>query len=526
MPRRRDQRPAPSLGEAFYDLKSEFRMGTDSRFHSRLKGVDPSGSGADYHYRSERQWLHMLERARFYRRDDQVIAPAVRRLVANVVQDGFTLDVQTGDDELNLALKDRWYAWAGDRDQCHSEGELTFQQMERMAFDAVITDGDLFLLPLKSGAVQPVEAHRVRTPSGSSRKNLVHGVLVAEGSARRQEYWITKEDLGLDGALRRVQDVTKVPVRDKDGRRQVLHLYDPVRFSQRRGVTAFAPISFTAGGFDDLQFASLVKQQIGAFITLLRTRDQNFAPDGADGAIGERTEEYAQGFIRVLEGIGAGLDIGGQPGEKLEMFASNVPGPGFREHSLLLLTFVAINLDLPLAVLLLDPSETNFSGWRGAIDQARMRFKQLQQWLIGVMHTPLYEWKVRQWLATDAELLALAERPGVLPFAHCWNPPRWSYIEPHKDAAAAELQHKQLLAPMRLLQADLGRDWDEVSTQIVEDNAMIIRKAIQARNLITQEFPGETLDWREILRLPTADTVSGALALGDPAPAAAPKPAA
>jgi len=37
------------------------------------------------------------------------------------------------------------------------------------------------------------------------------------------------------------------------------------------------------------------------------------------------------------------------------------------------LGILAVNLDLPLCVFLLDASETNYSGFRGAIDQARQR---------------------------------------------------------------------------------------------------------------------------------------------------------
>jgi len=52
-------------------------------------------------------------------------------------------------------------------------------------------------------------------------------------------------------------------------------------------------------------------------------------------------------------------------------------------------------------VFLLDASETNFSGFRGEIDQARQRWREVQSWRMGSFHGPVYEWKVRQGAVTD-----------------------------------------------------------------------------------------------------------------------------
>jgi len=513
MSRHRSSHTRLDFQQAWNDLRSDFRMGEDSRFHSRLKGVRPSGSGADYHYRNERQWLHMLERARFYRREDPVVGQGVRRLVSNIIQDGFNLDVDTGDKELDKDLTDRWIDWSEHPDQCHSEQELTFQQLERLTIDQVITDGDCFFLPLREGSLQPVESHRVRTPSGTTR-NVVHGVLLSE-RARREEYWITKDDLGLNQPLSRVSDVARYKARDTDGHRQVLHIYEPYRFSQRRGITCFAPTSFTIGAHDDIQFANLVKQQIGALIAIVRERGEIWEPPARPSHLGEPSEEETHGYTRAIEGLAAGLDVAGEKGEKLSMFSADVPGPNFRDHTMLILTFIAINLDLPVAVLLLDPSETNFSGWRGAMDQARQRWRQIQQWFIQVFHTPVYEWKLRQWMATDAVLARMVSRSDIRLFNHTWNPPSWPYLEPLKDAAADELQDTKLLNSKRRLQAARGRDWETISSEIVADNANIIRKALLEAGLINAEFSNAKLDWREILRLPTADTVAATLAWGN-----------
>src|SRR5690606_1028361 len=96
-----------------------------------------------------------------------------------------------------------------------------------------------------------------------------------------------------------------------------------------------------------------------------------------------------------------GIEYTGAPGEKLTGFSPNIPNAEFFEHARLILTFVAINLDMPLQMLLLDATATNFSGWRGAFDQAKIGFRQIQSWLLKRFYAPVYEWKLRQWIAED-----------------------------------------------------------------------------------------------------------------------------
>lgn len=516
------RRPKVSVAHAFQELRADYRASKDTRFVSRLSGVDAMGSGADYHYRIESQWLHMLERARHYQRNDQVVGQGVRRVVANIVQDGFRLDINTGDPAIDVELKSRWLEWSTDADQCHSEGEHDFCQLERMALSSVIVDGDVFVLPLSTGRLQSVEAHRCRTPRTTAR-NVVHGVML-DDAARRQEYWFTREDLGLNQALNKVADIKRYPARDADGNRQVFHLYAPDRFSQRRGVTAIAPVSDTVGMHDDVQFATLVKSQMASMIAILHERGPNWQP-GGEQQKGERYTESSGGYTKTMEGVSAGLEIFGDIDEKLSAFSPGIPSPEFFPHTMLLLTFIAINLDIPVHVLLLDPSKTNFSGWRGAIDQARLRFRQIQTWMVGKFHDPVYRWWLRRQIASDPIIGAIGDRQGINLFSHRWNPPTFPYIEPLTDAQADDLQAVRCITSRRRLQASRGRDWEEVSAEIIGDNSLLIRRAIEEAAEIEAQFPGSGLNWRELIAIPMATQASATIPTG-PAPAARePQPA-
>jgi lambda family phage portal protein len=507
-----------SVVDAFDGLRADYKAGKDTRFQSRLRGVDPAGSGADYHYASDMEFVRIRERARDYVRNNCLIGQGFRRLAANVIQDGFTLDIDTGDKNLDRELRGRWQAWSSDPTQCHSEGVLAFPQMERLAFVTALADGDVFTLLLKSGSLQWVEAERVRTPRNTTR-NVVHGILL-DDMRRRQQVWITRGEVDPRRPVSRVSDVTPYPFRDDERNPVVLQLYEPARLSQTRGVTALAPCSETIGMWDDLEFATLVRAQIASLIAVRRERVETWQPGTSPqwGVRSTETQEGAQGgaYTRPIEGLQVGMEIAGDVGEKLFFDSANIPAATYFEHTARIINYIAVNLDLPPHVLLLDPSKTNFSGWRGAIDQARLRFRQMQQWLVAQFHGPVYRWKVRQWLAMDDALAAMSRASdSVDPFGHRWNAPSWTYIEPLKDASADLLQQRNALNSPRRIQAARGRDWSDVSVEIVDDNfeamAYAFERAAEFNNRFAAEraaFGWPPLHPRELISLPTPDGVT------------------
>jgi lambda family phage portal protein len=492
-----------SFRQAFGELKNDYAAGTNTRYRPAPRGVQISGSGADYHYRSETKFLRAIERSRFFDRDNMVVGQGVNRLCANVVQDGFTLDVRTGNKSIDKELSERWSEWANDPEACDYEGEKTFRKMESLVLRSVIVDGDVLALPLRDfGSLQMVEAHRLRTPS-NTRKNVVHGVEMAD-SARRERYWITKEDLDPILSLSRVSDVKQVEARDELGNRQVFHVYLPTRFSQRRGVTAFAPVVDAIGMHDDLQFATLVKAQVASCFAIFEELDIAIGAGGAKpGTIrtgSQTTEANADGTQRTVEGVAPGMRVTGSPGVKLTGFSPNIPNPEFFPHATLILTFIAVNLDLPVAVLLLDPSNTNFSGWRGAIDQARMRFRTIQADLREGFHTPVYKWKVRQWMEESDRLRSAFLKLGEKMFWHRWNPPTWRYIEPNKDAAADDLRTSRGLISRRRRAAEQGYDGEELDAEIIADNGALLELAIKEAARLRGKYPDYPVTFQQILQ--------------------------
>lgn len=486
-----------SFVQAFQSLKGEIKANysaaRSSRFRRR-RNVPLQGAGADYHLSSEGDWLQVLEYARDMDRNDAVVGQIVDRAVANEIQDGIQLDPETGSEELDRELAARWEAWAGNPDECDAAGELTFHQMERLVSRQVKIDGDMMALPLESGALQLVEAHRCRTPKNTKR-NVVHGVLL-DPQRRRLEYWFTKDELDPSKQVQRVSEMAQYPVRDDDGNRMLFHVLNPKRVSQTRGVTALAPIFDLQGMFEDTNFAKLVAQQVLSCFVIFRMREDLGSLGGPPPLGASEETTHSDGSVKVIENLSPGLEITGAPGEKFDGFSPQIPNPEFFDHMKFILTLIGVNLGLPLVMVLLDAKETNFSGWRGAVDQARMGFRDNQANLIARFHRPVYRWKVRQWLSEQPEWERLAGVRDV--FGHRWNPPSWPYIEPYKDAQADALRLDKNLTSPRRLQAERGREWKAVARELVEDRALLIRGALEQATGLEGEFPGCGVTWRDL----------------------------
>ena len=499
MPRTKD-----NLASAFEGMRADYSAAKSSRFRRKRTGVSAAGSGADYHYRTEADFLKIMELARDMDRNDSIVGHIINRAVECTIHGGLSLDPQTGNAKLDTEISQRWADWSQNPDEFDVQGQMTFNQAEELTFRSQLVDGDILGLPLKEGQLQLVEAHRLRTPYGAA-KSVVHGVELSQ-TRRRIRYHLTIDDIDPQGVVSKTAGFTAVDAYDADGNRQVFHIYDPKRVTQTRGVSAMVPIFDCLGMFEDINFAKLVQQQIVSCFAIFRERDAGWNGPQAAPIGPTSTEARSDGSVSTIEGIAPGLMLNGAPGEKLHGFSPNVPNSEFFQHVKLILTLCSINLGLPLCLALLDASETNFSGFRGALDQAKIRWKANQNNLKTQFHTPIYRWKLRQWMAEDDNFRARMERKNVNPFGHVWNVPSWPYIEPNKDAQADITRLKGGLTSPRRLHAEKGCDSDQIARETVADNAYAIREAKREAAAINSEFQDNNpVHWRELISLPLPD---------------------
>lgn len=510
--------PAPSQGrtpgfQAQLDkIRADYDMSRHSRFVRRRTGVAPMGSGPDYHYRTESKYYSDIEQARDMARNDALVGTLLDRRVDNIVQSGFTLDPKTPDKGLNTALWQWWDDFSNDPDQCDITGELIWKEMERQACRSESGDGDIVVTGTDEGSFQMLEGHLIRTKSKVDDTFL--GVTTDKYGYRTQ-YHVAEElsEFGQFG------DCTPIDVRNADGIRQVFHVYNPKRVSMTRGVTQLAPVFSISGMLEDINFAKLVQQQVVSCFAIFRkmAAGGNRLPS-ADGTYGDARTETTPAGTRQLEGVSPGMEIVGQPGEELQGFSPNVPNSEYFQQVKLILQIIGVNFGLPLCLVLMDGSETNFSGWRGAVDEARKGFVSDQMNLVRRLNRPAYIWKLSQHLkeTKDAALRKAYSKYGEGIFRHNWNLPTWSYIEPVADAQGDAEQLKNCLTSPRRLHAARGKDWEEIAEESIADNSFAIEAATKQAAKINEAFPnGPKITWRDLIALPMPSGTT--MAMQDPA---------
>lgn len=495
----RRRKPALSIPEAMDGIRADWGAARDSRLRRRRTGMVLQGSGADFHVRNEYDYLKIVEYARDFARNDPACGPFTARVVDNTVQGGFTPDPQTGERALNRELRDRWNEWTGDPRACDVTGKRTFGQQQRQAFRQRIEEGDNFALSLASGQVQWVEGHRARTPIGM-QDTTVLGVEL-NPQRRPVRYWFTPDEIDPNQIAIPLTDLESYDAFDEMGFQQVFHVSTPTRFSQTRGMSAFAPLFDMFSMFEDINFANLVKQQVVSCITFFREREKDFVGGFAEPH-GEESTEREGDSVKTLQGWAPGTELTGKPGERLSAYSPQVSTPAVQEQLRLVLTLIGVNLGCPLILALLEPGGS-FSAYRGAMDQAKLGFQANQREFSEQLHAPLYARKIDEWADQDPRLYNYRNSLGSKYYRHRWDMPAWPYIDPVSDVQSDMLQFQNVLNSPRRIQGKWGRQWTDIASEYVSDVSYAIRRAMREAKRINDEYkPVPPVSWRDLLPLP------------------------
>lgn len=520
------------------DLRDDYVMARRSGAQTRARrGVPAQGAGADYHYRNESDWLWMQELAWELYRNHMVIGSIIDRAVEYQIGDGFNYDPRTGDPKLDQDLKDWWAECSIQPDECSPDVESVFVDQEETALRSVLVGGDVFAVPYSDGASDHGSMHFresqfCRSPTWGKNNNIVHGIELEPTTRRRVNYYFTDEPLASHQAVRKSQ-LTATPAFYFDEltqrqERNVFHIRLPRRFQQTRGITAFAPLLIPADYHNDIEFLELVHKRSAALFAFVRQRSENFDPRylKAELAIGpdvtdDRALDEVDAAARQYREVAPGTVLQGLPGETIDMKSPNIPNPEHFAHVKMLLTYIGINVGMPLVMVLMDASETNFSGIRGAVDMARNGFKRNQRRLISRFHMPYLRFKLLKYAERDASIRSavvksLRRTAKVNIFSHWWQPPSWPYIEPVKDATADLIRDTSMqISPRRRCQ-ERGYEWSEIYRETIEDRAVAIEAAAtraQAINDKLQLQGSSAVSWRDLAPLPTPERVT--VKLGD-----------
>ena len=495
------------------EAKADYQAAKRTRFNQRRKGISHSGSSADYHF-SDYEYYNLIESAYDLERNDAVVGQLIDRRTTNVVQDGFRYEPNTGDKGLDIDIKQRWESWADDPEQCDIAGEACFHDFEYAADWTMCIGGDCGLSLTHYGPLQFFEPYLIR--NDYSTDDIILGVEL-DDDRRRLAYWIAED--AIDPYDVSFTNFEPIETRDPDGYRQFFHVYNRKRMTQSRGVTALAPVFELTGMLEDVAFAKLVQQQIVSCIAFLVEDSPvgaalpSVGPGGT--GIGQPAENPPQNQSPrsnnpLFKELLPGAEVNPGPGKKVTGFSPQIPNAEYFQQHRQILQMICGNLELPLAVGMLDGSETNFHGFIGAINEAKKLWKRSQKRLIKQFHRPVTHGKIRHFMHEDRLFRTAARRSDINIFKGKWHTPVWQSVQPLQDTNDRLMRLRNAITSPSKMQAELNVDYEAHVHETINDNKFAIVEAKKAAIEINSDpelNDGQPVHWNQLYPTPMPDGI-------------------
>ncbi len=231
------------------------------------------------------------------------------------------------------------------------------------------------------------------------------------------------------------------------------------------------------------------------------TINREGGPDAAYGEAGAQGADAGSGVdgsdFQITE-FDKGMVFQGGIGDIIHGIDRNIPGKDFPESVRMFLRLIGLPFGIPLEIVLLDWTQSNYSQSRAVLEQAHETFEDFQTLIADAILAPLYRRKLSEWLA-DGTLPAANSSPD-----HTWIMPPFPWIDPEKEGKAqAQLIELGLDSYNAALQRR-GESADAIMRQNVSDVIDAITAAKQVEDgtgvkVPWQYFAGRNLPTGAIL---------------------------
>lgn len=451
-------------------------------------GTNRGGSGGRQKNASSETWRMQRDRVvlMWDARDVVRNFSILRGIISRIVQ--YTADTvqyvsQTGDEEIDSQYQDYFHAWC---ERADITGRHRLGSLVSMAMWSLLVDGDhgWHLVEIDEGGrkqlrIQSIEADRIgdpNNPMGSSNNNEIGGIIV-DDLGRPLSYRIFKRERRT--ALYSFE--REIPAE------QFIHIFDPMRVDQYRGVTALSTAIAPARDlYEVYHFEKLAaKWQVGhaGFIKVTDPTRRDGGISAWNGTKDSRPDSPGTMAMEAgkIQRLSQGEDIQFAPG-------TNRPSGAFMALVQVMVREISSGLNMPYGFLY---DMTAFSGHTGRIEiaQAMRSIRRYQKLLSEKALDPLRD-----------RVIGLGVAMGELPPHPQWRNGRWGFGRSltgdygHDTTANLQLLQAGLVTASDLI-AETGQSFEEVVRRSASEVAYLQRVATETGvpiELITQRLPAPT----------------------------------
>ena len=414
-------------------------------------------------------------------------AAAIGALTSGVIGDGLKVFPRIRRDVLNLTaeearswsrrVKQEFELWSG---QCDYLRRNTFAEIQSIAFEAQLVDGDSFILFKReeptarepySLRLQVIEAGRVATPPGGTVEGTHEGNRIINGievdaQGRLAAIWVSNR-LWDEASLTEPQ-LTWQRVEwfgAASGYKNVLHLCKDARPGQYRGVPVLAPAVESlkqVSRYADAELTgSIIRSLFSIFFTQQTTLDIN-------QTLGEELDvsDFKLGSPSVMA-LPAGVDV--------KAIGNQNAQSTFEAFTTAFVKQVAASIGLPFEVLM-KHFQSSYSASRAALQEAASTYRQRKAAFVADVCKPVYEQFLMEAVSTGR-----ISAPGFYePLKRAaWLSADWfsegsHFVDPVKEAQASVIRLNNGLTTYRKELAELnGLDFDDVLETLKEERAIL-----------------------------------------------------
>ena len=422
---------------------------------------------------------------------------AIDRVVLNSVGSGLKLNVRVDAEKMNMTesecsewssnIESVFDAWAS-RKSCSIDGSLNFYELQVLAFKSVLLDGDCFVVFSKDYSrpfyfqVGLIEGERVTDPTIKPNGVMIDEGVELDSLGRPVAYYIANRNPESELSGQPILQFERMPIYNEFGDREILHLFNPERIGQRRGVPFLAPVIETLKQLSRYTDAELMAAVVSGMYSVFFEH-----PERESGQVGEESyaSEEGLGGIDGLENItqqemyGTVIDL--PEGVKVSTASPGRPNQNFNSFIESLVRQIGGALGIPAELLFLHFT-ASYSASRGALLEAWKLFRYWREWFASNFCQPVYEKFLTEYLTSicDKEFINCPINEMDKYFWAAWTGPSQGQLDPVKEVNAAILRVNNGFSTYQRETGELtGEDFEMNISQLIREKELL--KVIQER---------------------------------------------
>jgi len=415
----------------------------------------------------------IIAQSRDFMRNNPIYVGMVDRAVTYIVGTGFNLRPSTGNKSWNARVEELWGGW-WDRGRPETKALQTGRQLLQMMCREHIVAGDLGLIKLQDRHLQCVEAEQIATNKSTFPEGVVMGA-----TGRPSAFYVAPYGRGGSVDRNSAQMVQA---------RHFVFVTDPDRPSSVRTVPLMQSTFPMLHRINDVCDSEAIAWQLLARIAVTMNRDEGAAlayQESEADAAAEGTE-----LATRLTEVGQALIFHAPPGHEIKGVDRNIPGQNFPEALRMFMRLLGLPLGLPLELVLLDWTQSNYSQSRAVLEQAYQTFSD-KQLLLETALRDIYCWRVGLWIKEGK----LGPRDDA--FAAEWIKPSWPWLDQLKEAQAFGKKMELGI----VTHTDTCKSLNSDRTDVVAAREAEIQDAIERAQRI-EAATGEHVPWQVFAGLP------------------------